>query len=78
MIEGVPAAYQPMVDWVTQPAPSSVGDTHALHFFLINQQGEGPFYVYQGFMFSWRTPTRAISHLITSQESVGSLVTGDT
>jgi hypothetical protein len=56
MTAGVPAAYQPMVDWVTQPVPSFRGDMHALHFFLINEEGEAPFPLYQGFMFFNEVP----------------------
>src|SRR5215218_827797 len=57
----VPPGYQPMVDWCTQPAPEFRGDTHALHFYLINAQPtlhETDRYMYHGYLFWKETPPR--------------------
>jgi len=61
MAQGITADAQAMVDWVTQPSPSFMGDAHGLYFFLVDLRNPPPFFVYQGFLFFRREPNPGFS-----------------
>ena len=43
----LPAAWQPLADWSSQPAPAFAGAANAIHFYLNRRDGIG----YQGYMY---------------------------
>src|SRR5215203_608166 len=43
----LPAPWEPLADWSSQPAPAFSGSANAIHFYLNHSDGIG----YQGFMF---------------------------
>ena len=43
----LPAAWQPLADWATQPSPAFLGAANTIHFYLNHTDGIG----YQGCMF---------------------------
>lgn len=44
---GLPAGWQPLADWCTQPLPAFVGNANAVHFYLHSHPGM----VYRGMLF---------------------------